>query len=333
MLELLKKLTQTNAPSGNEERLHNIITEEIKDYVDEITIDPLGNLIAHKRGNGAKVMFAAHMDEIGLIVTYITDKGFLKVSNLGGVSPTTALHQRVIFADGTVGVVALDDTNADLSKGIRLSDLYVDIGAGSREEAEKLVSIGDCAAFCGDFYANGNTVISKALDDRSGCAVLISAIKQIKTVKNDLYFVFTISEELGLRGAKTSAYSIAPDYAVAIDVTRTGDTPSKLSMAVSLGGGAAIKIKDSSFLAHPYIKQLMKDTCEEFCIPHQFEVLEAGGTDSGAIHLTGGGVATGCISIPTRYIHSPCEQINLRDLESAARLAVKMIEKGFNQGA
>ena len=329
MLELLKKLTQINAPSGSEEHLHSIICDEIKDFVDDIKIDALGNLIAHKKGGGPRVMFAAHMDEIGLIVTYITDKGFLKVSNLGGVSPTTALYQRVKFANGIMGVVALDDTDADISKGIKMSDLYVDIGAKNREDAEKLIKIGDTAAFCGEFYFDGKTVISKALDDRSGCAVMIQAIKQLKTVKNDLYFVFTASEELGLRGAKTSAYTVNPDYAVAIDVTRTGDTPSKLEMAVSLGAGVAIKIKDSSFMAHPYIKQLMKDVCEEHSIPHQFEVLERGGTDSGAIHLSGGGVPSGCISIPTRYIHSPAEEINADDLDAAVKLMSKLIEKGF----
>ncbi len=329
MLELLKKLTQINAPSGSEEFIHSAICDEIKDFVDDIKIDALGNLIAHKKGDGPRVMFAAHMDEIGLIVTYITDKGFLKVSNLGGVSPTTALYQRVKFANGVMGVVALDDTDSDISKGIKMSDLYVDIGAKSREDAEKLVKIGDSAAFCGEFYSNGKTVVSKALDDRSGCAVMIKAIKQLKTIKNDLYFVFTISEELGLRGAKTSAYTVNPDYAVAIDVTRTGDTPSKLEMVISLGGGAAIKIKDSSFMAHPYIKQLMKDVCDEFSIPHQFEVLERGGTDSGAIHLSGGGVPSGCISIPTRYIHSPAEEINTDDLDAAVKLMSKLIEKGF----
>lgn len=330
MLELLKKLTQTNAPSGSEERLHPLIISEIENYVDEISTDALGNLIAHKKGTGERVMFAAHTDEIGLIVTYITEKGFLKVSNLGGVSPSSALHQRVCFTNGTIGVVALDDTNRDDSKEIRLSDLYVDIGARDYDSACKAVSLGDSAAFCGEFTASGNTVISKALDDRAGCTALIEAIKRIRTYSNDLYFVFTASEELGLRGAKASAFSVAPDYAVALDVTRTGDVPSKLQMAVRLGGGAAIKIKDSSFLAHPYMKQLMTNTCEKCGISHQYEVLERGGTDSGAIHLSGGGVVTGCISIPTRYIHSPAETIDLRDLESAAALAAAMIEKGFH---
>lgn len=330
MLTLLKKLTQTDAPSGSEARLHQIITEEIRDYVDDISVDALGNLIVHKTGTGPRVMFAAHMDEIGLIVTFITDKGFLKVSNLGGVSPANALGQRVRFANGTEGAVALDDTDADFAKGLRMSDLYVDIGANSREEAERLVSVGDSAAFCGDFYTNGNTVISKALDDRCGCLVLIEAIRQIENNVNDLYFVFTVSEELGLRGAKASAYTVKPDYAVAVDVTRTGDAPGKLQMAVALGKGAAIKIKDSSLLAHPYIKKQMTEACEEASIPHQFEVLERGGTDSGAIHLSGGGVPSGCISIPTRHIHSPAEMIDLRDLESAVKLTVKLVEKGFD---
>ena len=329
MLKLLEKLTQIPAPSGSEERIHDAIREEIAPFVDEISVDALGNLIAHKKGNGARVMFAAHTDEIGLIVTFITDKGLLKVSNLGGVSAINALYQRVCFANGTEGVVSLDNTNLEDGKTPRLSDLYVDIGASTQEEAEKKVRIGDTAAFCGKFSTQGNMAVSKALDDRAGCVVLIETIKQIKSHTNDLYFVFTASEELGLRGAKAAAFTVNPDYAVAIDVTRTGDVPGKLEMAVRLGGGAAIKIKDSSFMAHPYIKQRMTEICEENGIPHQFEVLEQGGTDSGAIHLSGGGVPSGCISIPTRYIHSPAEMIDIRDLEAAIRLAVSLIEKGL----
>lgn len=329
MLKRLKKLTQINAPSGSEEKIHAFITEEIKDYVDEITTDALGNLIAHKKGNGKRVMFAAHTDEIGLIVTYITEKGFLKVSNLGGVSAKTALHQRVCFTNGTIGVVALDDSEGNDSQELHLSDLYVDIGAKNEEEASKIVSVGDSAAFCGAFQVNGNTVTSKALDDRSGCAVLIEAIRQIKNHSNDLYFVFTASEELGLRGAKTAAFSVAPDFAVAIDVTRTGDVPGKLKMSVGLGEGAAIKIKDSSFLAHPFMKRFMTEVCNEKKIAYQYEVLEKGGTDSGAIHLSNGGVITGCVSIPTRYIHTPVETADIRDMESAAALISFMIEKGF----
>ncbi len=169
MLKLLEKLTQTTAPSGSEAELHDLIREEIKDFVDEISVDALGNLIAHKKGQGARVMFAAHTDEIGLIVTFITDEGYLKFSNLGGVLPMNALYQRVRFINGTEGVVALDNTNVADKKEPFLSDLYVDIGAKNKEEAETMVKIGDTAVFCGHFATRGNRIVSKALDDRCGC--------------------------------------------------------------------------------------------------------------------------------------------------------------------
>ncbi len=330
-MELLKKLTQITAPSGNESAVCDFIENEIKEYVDEIYRDNLGNLIAHKRGEGARVMFDAHTDEIGILATYIEDNGYIRFANLGGVSPYNALYQRVEFTNGTVGVVTLDASRDDIMKNLKLSDLYIDIGAKSRDEAEKKISIGDAAAFCGEFCEMGDKVVSKALDDRVACYCLIRIIKEMKSQKNDLYFVFSSSEELGLRGAKAAAFTVDPEYAVAFDVTSTGDTLGKRKMAVKLGSGAAIKIKDNSILCHPYIKQLMIDTAKENNILYQTEVLEFGGTDAGAIHLNGGGVATGAISIPTRYIHSPSEMADKNDIESVIALGIKLIEKGFGK--
>ncbi|MBQ3181651.1 MAG: M42 family metallopeptidase [Clostridia bacterium] len=328
-MELLKKLTQINSPSGNEETISKFIEDEIKDYVDEVYYDNLGNLIAHKKGQGARVMFDAHTDEIGVIALFIEDNGYIRFSNLGGVSAYNALYRRVRFLNGTEGVIALDASRDDIMKNLKLSDLYIDIGAKDKEEAQKKISIGDVASFVGEFSDFGDKVVSKALDDRVGCYCLIRAIKEIKSHKNDLYFVFAASEELGLRGAKAAAHSINPEYAVAIDVTSTGDTLGKRKMAVRTGAGAAIKIKDNSILCHPYIKSLMLDTCEKDDIPYQLEVLEFGGTDAGAIHLSCGGVATGAISIPTRYIHSPAEMVDKNDIEAAVTLCKKLIEQGF----
>jgi len=328
-MELLKKLTQITSPSGNENTICDFIEKEIKDYVDEIHRDALGNLIAHKKGEGAKVMFAAHTDEIGILATFIEDSGYIRFANLGGVSPYNALYQRVEFLNGTKGVVAVDASRDDIMKNLKLSDLYIDIGAKDKADAESKVSIGDAAVFCGEFCEMENKVVSKALDDRVACYCMIKVIKEIKSHKNDLYFVFTSSEELGLRGAKAAAVSVNPEYAVALDVTATGDTLGKRKMAVSLGNGAAIKIKDNSILCHPYIKQLMVDTCKKYDIPYQTEVLEFGGTDAGAIHLSGTGVATGAISIPTRYIHSPAEIADKGDIEAVTKLTVKLIEDGF----
>lgn len=328
-MELLKQLTHINSPSGNEINIVNFIEEQIKDYVDEIYRDNLGNLIAHKKGTGKRVMFDAHTDEIGLMAMFIEDNGYVRISNLGGVSAYNALHKRVKFLNGTEGVVSVDSTKDDVLKNLKVSDLYVDIGAKDKEDAEKKISVGDVASFVGEFLDLGEKVVSKALDDRVGCYCLIRAIKEIKAHKNDLYFVFAASEELGLRGAKAAAQTICPDYAVALDVTSTGDTLTKRKMAVKSGDGAAIKIKDNSILCHPYIKSLMIEVSEENKIPYQLEVLEFGGTDAGAIHLSCGGVATGAISIPTRYIHSPSEMVDKGDIEATVTLCKKLIEKGF----
>ncbi len=328
MFDLLQRLCETAAPSGCEASLARLIEKEIRPFVDEITTDPLGNLIAHKKGNGKKLMFAAHMDEIGLVATCFGEKGQVYVSPLGGVMPHTALHQHVTFTGGAKGVV-VPDGNEEVLKDLKLRNLYVDIGASSEEEAAKRVSLGECAVFEGAFRDYGDRLVSKAMDNRTGCFVLINAIQQMKQHQNDLYFVFTVSEELGLRGAKAAAASVQPDYAVALDVTRTGDTPGAAKMAVELGKGVAVKIMDHSFLAHPIVKEKMIALCEREQIPYQREVLEKGGTDAGAIHLTGGGVPSGCISIPTRFIHTPCEMIAKSDLEAACRLAKALIEEGF----
>lgn len=329
MFDILKKLVSITAPSGSEALLYDEIKKEIEPFVDEITVDALGNLIAHKKGAGKKVMFSAHLDEIGLIATYITDEGFVRVAPVGGVSPYYAVSARVKFTNGQAGVVSVCHNGDNTMKNLKPSDLYVDIGAKSKEEAEKMVAIGDTAGFVGDYQELGDMVVAKSLDDRSGCAALIYAIKNIKQNKNDLYFVFSYGEELGLRGAKTAAYSISPDFAVAVDVTKTGDSLDNLKMAVALSKGAAIKIKDASILCHPYIKKLMFDIADKYKILHQAEVLEQGSTDAGAIHLTKAGCMTGGISIPARYIHSPAEMICKSDLTAAAELIIKLIEEGF----
>jgi len=328
IMELLRKLTQAFGPSGNEEIVRGVIIDEIKDYVDEIKVDPLGNLITRKKGSGKKLMFAAHMDEIGLLVTYIDKEGFLRFSNIGGVSPYYSLYKKVIFKNGVIGVVGYHE-KLESMKDLKFDKMYIDIGAPNREEAEKLIHIGDVACFFGEFNVHMNKVTSKALDDRLGCYMLIEVIKSITNHTNDLYFVFTVQEELGLRGARTSAFSVEPDYAVAIDVTDTGDTPEAKPMALKLGKGPAIKVKDSSIITHSFVRNLMIETAKENSIPYQLEVLERGGTDSGAIHLTKGGIPSGVLSIPTRYIHSPAEMADLDDVKHGIELLKLIAEKAL----
>ncbi|HHY77676.1 MAG TPA: M42 family metallopeptidase [Clostridiales bacterium] len=323
--DLLKRLLETFGPSGHEETIREVIKEEIKDYADEIKVDALGNLIAIKRGNGKKIMVASHMDEIGIMVTNIDENGFLRFTNIGGVSPSISLYQRVMFADGTMGVVGME--KLDDMKDLALDKMFIDIGASSKEEAMKKVNIGDVACFYAPFVQDGDYIMAKSMDDRIGCYVAIEALKALKDCPNEVYFVFTVQEEVGLRGAKTAAYGIDPDMGIAIDVTATGDTPKAKPMDVKMGKGTAIKIKDNSVLAHPTVKNLMIETAKENNIPYQLEILEFGGTDSGAIHLTKSGVPSGVISVPCRYVHSPSEMVSVKDVESSIELLVKVLQK------
>lgn len=328
MKDLLGLLTATYGPSGNEDPIRELIENEIKDYVDELSTDALGNLIAVKKGNGTgkKVMIAAHMDQIGLIVTGIDDKGFLRFSNIGGVSVLNIINRRVKFKDGTCGVVSYESEIDDIKK-LTLQKMYIDIGAKNKEEAAERVEIGDVAVYDAPMFASCDRLSACAMDNRVGCAVAIEALKRVKESDHDLYFVFTVQEELGLRGARTSAYGIMPDIGIALDVTLTGDTPNARRMAIKLGQGPAIKVKDSSVISHPMVKNLMIKRAKEANIPYQLEVLEAGGTDSGAIHLTASGVPSGVISVPCRYVHSGQEMIDLRDMMQATDLLVAILNK------
>lgn len=325
MQEILKKVTQAFGVSGNEEEIRELITAEIKKYVDEIKVDAMGNLIAVKKGKKKKIMLAAHMDEIGVIATFIDDKGFIRFSNIGGVSPFTSLGQRVRFKNGTIGCIGVEEKLEDY-KGLKLSKLFIDVGTRSREETEKLVRIGDAANFVGDFFVQGDSAVSKAMDDRSGCAVLIQLIKSLPKTDNELYFVFTTQEEVGLRGAKTAAFGVMPDCAIAIDVTLTGDTPECRSREVKVGLGPAIKVKDSSYIAHPQIRRDLEDIANHNGIPYTFELLDAGGSDPGAIQTTGIGVPCGGISIPCKFVHAPTEMVSLTDLENCVKLAAQFIK-------
>lgn len=321
-MKLLKKLTQVNSPSGNEAAVRELIEEEIKDYCDEITTDALGNLIAHKKGIGSRVMFAAHMDEIGVIAAFIDEKGFIRFSAVGGLYVKNMVNLKVQFENGTVGVIGSEEESFDKKADIK--KLYIDIGAKNREEAEEKVRIGDTAVFIGGYYRSGDTVISKALDNRAGCYILIEAIKKIKSASNDLYFVFTTQEEVGLRGAKTASFGIEPDFAVAVDVTDTGDTPEAPCMAVNMGGGAAIKVMDRSVMCDSDVRTHMIETAKANKIPYQLEIMTDGGTDAGAIHLSRSGVKTGGISVPTRYIHSPSEMASIGDINSCIALTAAL---------
>lgn len=329
-MELLKKLTQTDGVSGEEAAIRELIQQEISAYVDEVTTDALGNLACHKKGTGKKLLFAAHMDEIGIIVTYIGKQGYLRFGAVGGVVVKELPHRRVRFSNGKIGIIGIEGEEEAFYKKPTLQKLYIDLGYGSQEAAQAEVAVGDTAVFTGSFEQDGTVVISKALDDRAGCWILLETAKQLKETKNDLYFVFTVQEEVGLRGAKTAAFGILPDAAIAIDVTDTGDTPGAPAMAVRLGGGAAVKVMDRSILCDSGVRTKMIETAKKNNIPYQLEIMTDGGTDAGAIHVTRSGIKTGGISLATRYVHSPSEMADTNDLKACVDLAVALAQEDWD---
>ena len=326
MIDILKTFTHLQSvarPSGFESPCAQAIAELAGPYCDEVKIDTLGNVICHKKGPGKKLMMAAHMDVIGLIITHIDKKGFLRFGALGGFVPYRLIGARMKLENGMGGSVWCDEKAMEEKKleDITLNDLYLDIGAESEESARKLVQVGDVAVYEGDPQQLGQMLLAPYCDDLIACAALLSAMSQVEKSENDLYFVFTVQEEVGLRGAATAAYAIDPDFGVCMDVTRTGDNPSeKAKMAVRLGAGPTIKIKDVSLLCNPQVIAHLREAAKEGDVPYQDEVLTAGGTDSAAIQKTRGGVLSGCISIPCRYIHSQNEMVSLKDVEQSARL-------------
>lgn len=322
--EFTKKLTLCYGVSGNEDKVREIIKKEISSFVDEIYTDNLGSLIARKKGSGKKILFAAHMDEIGLIITHIDKKGFLRFAPIGGVSPTISIGQRVMFKNGLKGVIGMEFKDIKPGSLIPLKKMFIDIGVNNDKEAEKKVNIGDMACFNNEFVELNNRWISKAMDDRIGCVVLVEAAKKLEKCKNDIYFVFTVQEEVGLRGARTSSYSVNPDLAIAVDVTATGDTPKGLTMAIDLSKGPALKIMDNSIIVTDNVKKFMKKAADKKKISIQNEILQFGGTDAGAMQMTKGGIPSGCVSIPTRYIHTPGEMIDKKDVEDATNWIVSM---------
>ena len=322
--ELMKKLSNCFGPSGREKMVREMILDEIKDHADEITIDPLGNLIARKIGSGKKILFSAHMDQIGLIITHVDEKGFLRFANVGGLNAKELLGLRMVFDNGLEGVICQEELK-DKEK-VTTSKLFLDVASTDNDFIFKNFRIGDMCVFKSDYYETDDCVICKAADDRIGCYILIEALKNHPQTDNDVYYVFSVQEEVGLRGAKTAGYAINPDLAIALDVTATGDTPDGIKMDVKLGGGAAIKLMDKSIITHTEVKDLLTYLAETNNIKYQYEILEFGGTDAGAIHTSREGVLSGVISIPTRNLHTSGEIFNKFDVEECVKL-IKAVSK------
>jgi len=332
MKSLIKTLVESTGPSGYETQVRDVIRAEVESHAHELRVDALGNLIATQgepAENGKKIMLAAHMDEIGIIATHVDENGFIRFTTIGGVNPRTCVGGRVRFLDGTIGVIGHEYIK-DRSKLPTIEQMYVDVGAKNRASCP--VKIADTAAFERPFLDLGDRLVSKAMDDRIGAAVLIETLRQLKNSPHQVFYVFSVQEEVGLRGATTAAYGIDPDIGIALDVTLSGDTPKGIKMDVGLGKGPAIKVRDSGMFSDPQVVDWMVKTAERNKLPYQLEVLEGGTTDARAIQLSRAGVPSGCISIPSRYVHAPSEMVDLNDVQNAVKLLVALLLKPIQLG-
>lgn len=326
---LLKELCALRAPSGCEDEARKFIIEKIRSVAPEaeITVDTMGGVTVHKKGTGKRVMVAAHVDEVGFIVSGFTDDGFVKFKTVGGIMTSVLVSKKVALGPnatpGIIGAKAVHlQSREEREKPASMSELYIDVGAKDRAEAEKLVSLGDYGTFDGEYTEFGDGLVkSRALDDRAGCAVMLELMK--KSYKNDMYFAFTVQEEVGLRGAIIAARKIKPDIALVLEGTTCNDVyGAKPHQTVTkLGGGAVMTAMDGAAVSDRRYFEMIKQVAAREGIPLQIKRTNAGGTDAGSIQRSGAGVRTAVLAVPCRYIHSPVSVLCRRDLESLARLA------------
>lgn len=330
-LDMLRALTQTPGIASREDKVRDVVATYLGPLVDDLSVDALGNLIGHRKGSGGpRIAIAAHIDEIGFLVRHVDDNGFLRVQRVGGFDPRVLVAQRVqvhtrtgnslpgVFQPASKPIHLMQPGEA---KDLKLEDLFVDLGM-TGDVVKEQVRIGDMVTLDRNLIAVGDTVVSKALDDRLGVYVMIQAVMKAVDSTAEIFAIATTQEEIGLRGAQASAYNLDPDIAIALDVTIAGDIPGGTPDAyvTKLGAGTAIKILDSSQIANPMIVDHLRDLAEERGIAHQLEILPFGGTDAGAFQTSRGGMATGTISIPTRYVHTVNEMAHVNDIQASVDL-------------
>ena len=335
---LLQKLCAADGISGDENTVRELILAEIRPFADSVTIDPLGNLLIHKKGKNrpkAKLMLSAHMDEVGLMVTDITSDGYLKFDEVGGIDRRVLIGKNVTVnqtVNGVIGVKPIHLTKGDESSAIpSYSELYIDIGAQSAQEAQKYVSPGDSVCFVSEFTQTTEMIRSKAIDDRFGCLVLIDLIKSELDFDTD--FAFVVQEEVGLHGATVAAYTLDPDYALVIETTTAADIPEidAQKQVCRLGEGAVISMMDKRTIYDKEMAALALKTAEEIGVKAQIKRAVAGGNDAGAIHQSRGGVRTLAVSLPCRYLHAPNCVAAKDDCESVLQLTralASLVAKG-----
>lgn len=339
MMDLLRRLTETPGISGREERVREVIREELESLTDEVKVDTLGNVIGVKKGTGdpaGRVMVVAHMDEIGFLVSYIDDNGFVRLVPVGGFDPRTLVAQRVTVhgredLPGTL-MPAVKPIHLmkeeDKKKGFEVTDFFIDVGLPA-DEVKGKVSVGDPITLNRPLMEQGQTLSGKAFDDRLGVYVMLEAIRRVGQHSHDIYAVASVEEERGLVGATTSGYEIQPDLCVALDLTIAMDTPGgdKKDQVTALGEGTAIKIMDSASVSNPCLVQFLKDLAEEEGIKYQMEILPRGGTDAAAVKRSRSGVPVVTLSLPARYVHSNVETVHKGDVEASVDLLARFLER------
>ncbi len=324
MSDIVKTLTEIFGPSGREREVREKLIDMLKDHVDSYKVDKVGNLITSKGSGDRALILVAHMDEIGVVVTHDIGNGFYRIEPVGGMSPYIALSKRFVFENGVVGVVGMEgETLEERKKNVSelsFDHLYLDTFG------EKL-EIGSFGVFVSSYTETDDFVISKAMDDRIGCAVLVEVARRLNNPKRKVYFAFSVQEEVGLVGASVIAYPVDVEEAIAVDVTDSGDTPKGIKRhAMVLGKGPAIKVKDRASISDRRIVEKMRKIAEDRNIPYQLEVLTFGGTDAAVLMRTKAGIPSATLSIPTRYIHTPTEVVHKGDFENAVRLLMEYIE-------
>ena len=336
---LLKKIIEAAGISGYEKEISSIMQAELKKSCDDVQVDNFGNVIAIKGQGKKKVMLAAHMDEIGLMVKHITKEGYVYFIKVGGIDDRVLSGQRVIIKSvkgDCLGIIGAKpphlQKDEDRKKPLKYEDMFIDIGCSTKEEAQGKIELGDMVIFePNSGVLNGNLYYGKAIDDRIGCYALIKIMEKLK-VEAQVYAVATVQEEVGLKGARTSAFKINPDFALAIDTNTAGDTPqiNERESSLKLGEGAAITIVEAAgrgLIVTEKMKKLLIDTAKENNIKYQIDVIEGGMTDGAIIYMNREGVQTGVLSIPTRYIHSPTGVFNIEDVNAVVELVVKTVER------
>lgn len=339
-MKILAELCRASGVSGFEDDVSKIMKRELSKTCDSVRVDGFGNVIGRKGSGKTKIMLAAHMDEIGLMVKHISKDGFVSFVKVGGIDDRILLHQRVIVKSGkgdVTGIIGLKPPHLqkeeERKKVIKHDDMFIDIGCKNDKEAQKIVAVGDPIIFEPSFGSLSKTLYyGKAVDDRVGCYILLKVMGALpKNIQAEVYAVGTVQEEVGLKGARVAAFGIDPDYAIALDTTISGDTPGikDTESNLTLGGGPSITLMEASgrgLVSHPKVKDKLIKAAKKKKIPYQIDVLEGGMTDAAIIYLTREGIPSGVVSCATRYIHGPTSVFDERDVKNTVKLVCEAVK-------